>query len=96
MSSSVSEESLQQHLADDSENSSPGGIVDYGATVDFGAIAQMKASTSAFKRNAPRASMPAAPLSVSHPSGRASLGPRRRVSFAPAAHVRYVIVPKPI
>lgn len=83
MSISTSEESLHR-LADDSENSSPGGIVDYGATVDFGTMAQMKASTSAFKRKAPRASMPAAALD----SSERALGPRRRVSFAPAAHVR--------
>lgn len=51
-----------------------GQIVDYGATIDFGQLRQFDA--------APRASMP------SQASSRTSLGSRRRVSFAPAAHVR--------
>lgn len=48
------------------------GKVDYGATIDFGQLRQAHA--------APRASMPA--------NARMSLGPRRRVSFAPNTHVR--------
>lgn len=52
-------------------------------TVDFGAIySHMDPSTSTSAR-APRQSMPATSA-----GGRQSLGPRRRVSFAPSAHVR--------